>query len=83
MPIYEYRCTKCGEIFEVFHMAGEDVEPKCPKCLGKAERILSPIGGLVFKGAGFYATDYKGSGKGKEKKEEKGEKKKEKTSSTD
>ncbi len=67
MPIYEYKCTKCGEVFEVFHMAGEEVEPKCPKCLGKAERILSPIGGFVFKGSGFYITDYKKGGGGKSK----------------
>ena len=78
MPIYEYRCTSCGEVFEVFHMAGEGVEPRCPKCLGKGERVISPVGGFVFKGSGFYVTDYRGGEKTKREgsgKEEKSKKK--------
>ena len=72
MPIYEYQCEKCGEIFEIFQINGEEVEPKCPKCFGRARRVISPIGSLVFKGSGFYITDYARKDKGgKEEKEKK------------
>ncbi len=71
MPIYEYQCEKCGEIFEIFQINGEEVEPKCPKCFGKARRVISPIGSLVFKGSGFYITDYARKDSNKGGKEEK------------
>ncbi len=71
MPIYEYQCERCGEIFEIFQINGEEVEPKCPKCFGRAKRVISPVGSLVFKGSGFYITDYAKKDKDKGGKEEK------------
>ncbi len=76
MPIYEYQCEECGEIFEVFQSVGEDLKPKCPKCFGTAKRIISPIGSLIFKGSGFYITDYVKKGEKKKEKKEKAPEKK-------
>ena len=59
MPIYEYMCNSCGKSFEVLQGINETPELSCEKCDGKdIERVLSP-GAFVFKGSGFYATDYK------------------------
>src|SRR5438552_4372417 len=59
MPTYEYRCPK-GHDFERFYktMSTAPSEVKCPECGALAERQLSGGGGLVFKGSGFYLTDY-------------------------
>lgn len=65
MPTYEYRCTKCKHEFEVFQKMSAKPAGKCPKCGGKPERLLSGGGGLVFKGTGFYITDYKRAGEKK------------------
>ena len=57
MPTYEYRCTKCGEDFEVFQSFSEDALKKHPgRCGGKVVKVLSPAG-IVFSGSGFYKTD--------------------------
>jgi putative FmdB family regulatory protein len=61
MPTYEYRCPRCGTTFERVQKITSRPLAKCPKCGGRAERLLSPPG-LVFKGSGFYITDYKRSG---------------------
>ena len=59
MPIYEYMCNSCGKTFEVLQGISDTPELSCEKCNGKdIERVLSP-GAFVFKGSGFYATDYK------------------------
>jgi len=59
MPIYEYMCKGCGKSFEILQGIDETPELSCEKCDGKdIERVLSP-GAFVFKGSGFYATDYK------------------------
>jgi putative FmdB family regulatory protein len=60
MPIYEYQCTTCNCNFEV--RQGFDTEPfsVCPKCRNESRRIFRPIP-IIFKGSGFYVTDY-GSG---------------------
>jgi putative FmdB family regulatory protein len=58
MPTYEYKCTKCGTEFEVVKKMTAKPGSKCPKCDGKAERQMSAGAGLVFKGSGFYLTDY-------------------------
>ncbi|MDP3803986.1 MAG: zinc ribbon domain-containing protein, partial [Candidatus Omnitrophota bacterium] len=64
MPTYEYECEKCGRRFDVFQkMSDEPVSP-CPKCGGKAGRLISAGAGIIFKGSGFYATDYKNKKKG-------------------
>jgi len=68
MPIYEYECTECGNRFEILQGINETPEINCSKCNStKVERILSS-GSFIFKGSGFYATDYKS------KKEDKGKK---------
>lgn len=67
MPTYEYKCRDCGHAFERFQGINEDPIEECPECDGRVRRLISSGGGLVFKGPGFYATDYRsgsgGSGK--------------------
>jgi len=60
MPTYEYRCAACGHEFEKFQKISDEPVRECPKCGEQAaERLISAGGGLVFKGSGFYATDYR------------------------
>ncbi|HEX6588827.1 MAG TPA: zinc ribbon domain-containing protein [Longimicrobiales bacterium] len=58
MPTYEYRCPK-GHEFEVFQRISDEPGAVCPECGEKAERQLSAGAGLLFKGSGFYITDYR------------------------
>jgi putative FmdB family regulatory protein len=58
MPTYEYRCQK-GHEFEVFQRMSEPPVEKCIHCGARAERQLSAGAGLLFKGSGFYITDYR------------------------
>ncbi|MBT8477513.1 MAG: zinc ribbon domain-containing protein [Gemmatimonadetes bacterium] len=75
MPTYEYECRDCGHAFERFQGINEDPATECPECGGKVRRLISSGGGLVFKGPGFYATDYRSaaSGGGKQPKEQSGD----------
>jgi putative FmdB family regulatory protein len=83
MPTYEYKCTKCGHHFEVFQKISESPITKCPKCGGAVERLISGGAGLIFKGSGFYITDYKKTGQKKEPTKEPAQKEsKEKSDST-
>lgn len=66
MPTYEYQCTK-GHAFEVIQKISEKAKSKCPSCGAKANRIISGGAGLIFKGTGFYITDYGKDGKGPRK----------------
>jgi len=59
MPTYDYECKKCGHKFEAFHSMTAESLKKCPKCNGKVKRLIGAGAGLIFKGSGFYATDYK------------------------
>jgi putative FmdB family regulatory protein len=61
MPTYEYKCDSCEIEFERFQRMSDDPIKVCPECGGKVQRLISIGGGFVFKGPGFYATDY-GSG---------------------
>ena len=61
MPIYGYRCSHCGHEFEIQQRMSDQPLKACPKCQGKLNKILYPVG-ISFKGSGFYTTDY-GSGK--------------------
>jgi putative FmdB family regulatory protein len=66
MPTYEYKCPK-GHVFEKFSQTITSKRTAtCPTCGRKAERQLSGGGGLVFKGSGFYITDYKRAGEKKD-----------------
>ena len=83
MPVYEFQCTDCKEIFEEFVPVGQKTH-KCPHCGGKAKKIISSVG-IIFKGSGFYCTDNRsgnggGKGKSKSKVAENGTKKETKTS---
>jgi len=58
MPTYEYRCPE-GHEFEIFQRMSDEPGATCPECGGEAERLLSAGAGLLFKGEGFYITDYR------------------------
>ncbi|HXV87323.1 MAG TPA: FmdB family zinc ribbon protein [Gemmatimonadales bacterium] len=62
MPTYLYRCSSCGHEFERFHKITVKARPRCPECGARTERVISGGAGLVFKGSGFYITDYKRAG---------------------
>lgn len=59
MPTYEYECTQCGHNFEVFQQITAKPIKACPKCNQKVKRLISSGAGIIFKGSGFYATDYR------------------------
>jgi len=58
MPTYEYRCSK-GHEFELFQRMSDEPRAECPDCGAEAERLLSAGAGFLFKGDGFYITDYR------------------------
>ena len=63
MPTYEYACTACEHEFEAFHSITSDPIRLCPECgEQKVERLISGGAGLIFKGSGFYITDYRSEG---------------------
>ncbi len=89
MPTYEYRCPKGHGFEKFFPQMTNRRRIRCPKCGQLAERLISSGGGLVFKGSGFYITDYKRAGqpaesdaKAESKTESKSESKPESTSET-
>jgi putative FmdB family regulatory protein len=59
MPTYDYECTKCGHRFEKFQSMSDPLVKTCPKCKGKVKRLIGAGAGLLFKGEGFYITDYR------------------------
>ncbi len=59
MPTYEYLCKNCGHEFEEFQSMSAEPLKVCPKCNKEIIRKIGTGGGLVFKGSGFYITDYK------------------------
>lgn len=69
MPIYQYRCKKCGEITEKLQKVTDKPVKKCEHCGAAVEKIISAPG-IIFKGSGFHTTDYK-RGKSSSLKEEK------------
>ncbi|MBU0478647.1 MAG: zinc ribbon domain-containing protein [bacterium] len=82
MPTYEYECKDCGHSFELFQSMTEKRMEKCPQCGGILRRLIGKGTGIIFKGSGFYATDYRSSDYNKKAKEETGkaEKKEDKKS---
>jgi putative FmdB family regulatory protein len=69
MPTYEYACDKCGQNFDAFQSMRDEPFRECPKELcrlkrwgrGKVKRLLGTGAGIIFKGSGFYTTDYRSS----------------------
>jgi len=59
MPTYVYRCKKCKHRFELFHSITDETVKRCPRCRAKAERVPAGGAGILFKGSGFYITDYR------------------------
>lgn len=59
MPTYEYQCLDCKHKVEYFQRMTEAPRTLCPRCHGKLVRLVSSGAGLIFKGSGFYITDYK------------------------
>ena len=68
MPTYEYKCKKCGNIFEKFQSITEDPIKKCKSCDGEAYRLISKNGNFILKGSGYYSTDNRNSSYKSEKK---------------
>lgn len=66
MPTYEYQCAN-GHTFDLFQRISDRPKGKCPECGAKATRLISGGAGLIFKGSGFYITDYGKDGKGPRK----------------
>jgi putative FmdB family regulatory protein len=62
MPTYDYECSKCGHRFEKFQKMSDNPVGACPECKGMAERLIGAGAGVIFKGKGFYHTDYKNKG---------------------
>lgn len=72
MPTYDYKCLDCDVKFEKFQGITEALLEECPECSGKVKRLIGAGAGLIFKGSGFYITDYRSDGyKESEKKEKK------------
>ena len=60
MPTYDYQCDECGHEFELFQQMSAPVKRKCPECgLLKLRRLIGTGAGVLFKGSGFYETDYR------------------------
>ncbi|HAS83428.1 MAG TPA: FmdB family transcriptional regulator [Verrucomicrobia bacterium] len=59
MPTYEYECTKCNHRFERFQSMKDEHVKRCPECRCKVQRLIGTGAGIIFKGSGFYQTDYR------------------------
>ena len=79
MPLYEYKCTKCGSVFEILQKVNDLPLKKCIRCQGSVKKLVSPSA-LQFKGSGWYVTDY--GSKGKQAPDPKGEDETKKDKST-
>jgi len=69
MPTYDYQCQECGHAFELFQQMSDSVKKKCPECKKpKLKRLIGSGSGVMFKGSGFYETDYRSESYKKEAK---------------
>lgn len=59
MPTYDYKCLECNHNFETFQSMNDKHLSECPECGGKIKRLIGAGSGPIFKGTGFYQTDYK------------------------
>ena len=71
MPTYEYECEKCKITFERFQSMKDEPVKKCPECGGPVRRLISAGAGVIFKGSGFYSTDYRSESYKREAKKDK------------
>ncbi len=71
MPTYDYKCQDCGHTFEKFQSISARKLRKCPRCGGKLKRLVGTGAGVIFKGTGFYQTDYRSAEYKKAEKKEK------------
>ena len=90
MPTYDYQCDACGHAFELFQGINESVKKKCPECKKlKLRRLFGTGAAIVFKGSGFYETDYrsesykKGAAAAKKDKEKKSDSDKKSSTKSD
>ena len=89
MPTYDYKCLECDIQFEKFQGITAPPLEECPECSGKVKRLIGAGAGLIFKGSGFYITDYRSEGykesakKDKNASSDKSEKSKKKEKKTD
>ena len=82
MPIYRYQCLECDTTFKVLQRDGNETSAVCPECGGEKTKRLLPRVGVIYKGSGYYSTDYRGK-RGKAEKEISGSKSKERKTSDD
>ena len=69
MPTYDYQCKECGHAFELFQQMSDSIKKKCPQCSKlKLKRLIGSGAGVMFKGSGFYETDYRSASYQKDKK---------------
>ncbi len=73
MPTYEYECTSCGHEFELFQKMSDPPCEECPECESKVKKKIGAGAGLIFKGTGFYITDYRSDAYKKQAKAESGQ----------
>jgi len=73
MPTYEYECTHCGHRFEISQKMTAERLKNCPKCKHKLRRLIGSGAGIIFKGPGFYATDYRKKTKSEERPKKSGD----------
>ena len=81
MPTYDYRCDLCEKTFEIFQSMNDPKLTICPEedCSGEVKRLIGTGAGLIFKGSGFYETDYRSDSYKKAEAKEKPSKKTEKS----
>lgn len=71
MPTYEYKCRECGHTLEIFQSMNDDALTKCPECKKDTlKRLIGTGAGIIFKGSGFYQTDYRSDSYNKSVKKE-------------
>jgi len=73
MPTYDYKCLDCTHKFQIFQLMTDKKLKICPKCKRKIKRLIGCGAGIIFKGSGFYETDYKRKGFKKQEIKEKNE----------
>ena len=84
MPTYDYVCKACGHRFEEFQSMSADPLKKCPQCnKNQLERLIGTGAGVIFKGSGFYETDYRGDSYAQDAKKDAEASEPESSSSTD